>query len=149
MKVVFIKDVTRVGRAGEVKEVADGYAKNFLLPKKLALPATPSSIKMAEALLRKEEQGQQLHAEELVEVARQLEGLSLDFKMKVMEEGRLYGSIRDNQIAEELKRLTGIDIERTRIELLEPIRQVGSYELTIRLGRDLAPKVKVVVTGEE
>ena len=149
MKVVFIKDVTRVGRAGEVKEVADGYAKNFLLPKKLALPATPSSIKMAEAQLQKEEQGQQLHAEELVEVARQLEGLSLDFKMKVMEEGRLYGSIRDNQIAEELKRLTGIDIERTRIELLEPIRQVGSYELTIRLGRDLAPKVKVVVTGEE
>ncbi len=149
MKVVFIKDVTRVGRAGEVKEVADGYAKNFLLPKKLALPATPSSIKMAEALLRKEEQGQQLHAEELIEVARQLEGLSLDFKMKVMEEGRIYGSIRDNQIAEELKRLTGIDIERTRIELLEPIRQLGSYELTIRLGRDLAPKVKVVVTGEE
>ena len=149
MKVVFIKDVTRVGRAGEVKEVADGYAKNFLLPKKLALPATPSSIKMAEAQLRKEEQGQQRHAEELVEVARQLEGLSLDFKMKVMEEGRLYGSIRDNQIAEELKRLTGIDIERTRIELLEPIRQLGSYELTIRLGRDLAPKVKVVVTGEE
>ncbi len=149
MKVVFLKDVTRVGRAGEVKEVADGYAKNFLLPKKLALPATPSSIKMAEAQLRKEEQGQQRHAEELVEVARQLEGLSLDFKMKVMEEGRLYGSIRDNQIAEELKRLTGIDIERTKIELLEPIRQLGSYELTIRLGRDLAPKVKVVVTGEE
>ena len=149
MKVVFIKDVTRVGRAGEVKEVADGYAKNFLLPKKLALPATPSSIKMAEAQLQKEEQGQQRHAEELVEVARQLEGLSLDFKMKVMEEGRIYGSIRDNQIAEELKRLTGIDIERTKIELLEPIRQLGSYELTIRLGRDLAPKVKVVVTGEE
>jgi len=149
MKVVFLKDVTRVGRAGEVKEVADGYAKNFLLPKKLALPATPSSIKMAEAQLQKEEQGQQRHAEELVEVARQLEGLSLDFKMKVMEEGRLYGSIRDNQIAEELKRLTGIDIERTKIELLEPIRQLGSYELTIRLGRDLAPKVKVVVTGEE
>jgi large subunit ribosomal protein L9 len=149
MKVVFLKDVTRVGRAGEVKEVADGYAKNFLLPKKLALPATPPSIKMAEAQLQKEEQEQQHHAEELVEVARQLEGLSLDFKMKVMEEGRLYGSIRDNQIAEELKRLTGIDIERTRIELLEPIRQLGSYELTIRLGRDLAPKVKVVVTGEE
>jgi large subunit ribosomal protein L9 len=149
MKVVFLKDVARVGRAGEVKEVADGYAKNFLLPKKLALPATPPSIKMAEAQLQKEEQEQQHHAEELVEVARQLEGLSLDFKMKVMEEGRLYGSIRDTQIAEELKRLTGIDIERARIELLEPIRQLGSYELTIRLGRDLAPKVKVVVTGEE
>lgn len=149
MKVVFLKDVARVGRAGEVKEVADGYAKNFLFPKKLALPATPSSIKMAEAQLKKEDQEQQRHAEELVEVARQLEGLSLDFKMKVMEEGRLYGSIRDTQIAEELKRLTGIDIERTRIELLEPIRQLGSYELTIRLGRDLAPKVKVVVTGEE
>ena len=149
MKVVFLKDVTRVGRAGEVKEVADGYAKNFLLPKKLALPATPPSIKIAEAQLQKEEQEQQHHAEELVEVARQLEGLSLDFKMKVMEEGRLYGSIRDTQIAEELKRLTGIDIERARIELLEPIRQLGSYELTIRLGRDLAPKVKVVVTGEE
>ena len=129
--------------------MADGYARNFLLRRNLALPAVPSALKEVETQLRKEVKEQERLNEELAKLAEQIEGLSLTFKAKVMEEDRLYGSIRDHHIADELKRLTGIDIERTSIELEQPIRQLGSYDLTVRLSRALAPKIKVVVTGEE
>ena len=149
MKVVLVKDVAGLGKAGDIKEVADGYARNFLLPRNLAAPAIRSALKTIETQLRKGAKEQQHRADELAKLAEEVEGLSLTFKAKVMEEDQLYGSIRDHQIADELKRLTGIDIERTSIELEQPIRQLGSYELTVRLSRDLAPKIKVVVSREE
>ncbi len=151
MKVVLVRDVPRVGRAGEVKDVADGYARNFLLRRNLALPATPAALKDVEAQLRKEELDQQHRAEELNKLAQQLEGLTLTFsiKAKAVEGDRLYGSIRDNQIAEELTRLSGAAIERGMVALEAPIRTLGTHELTVRLTKDLAPKVKVVVAREE
>ncbi len=149
MKVVLVKDVAGLGKAGDIKEVADGYARNFLLRRNLALPAIRSALKTIETQLRKEAKEQERLGEELAKLAEQIEGLSITFKAKVMEEDRLYGSIRDHHIADELKRLTGIDIERTSVELEQPIRQLGSYELTVRLSRDLAPKIKVDVAREE
>jgi len=149
MKVVLIKDVVGLGKTGDVKEVADGYARNFLLRRNLALPAVRSSLSTIETQLRREVREQQQHAEELARLAQRIEGLSIDLKAKVMEEDRLYGSIRDHHIADELKRLTGIDIERTSIEMEQPIRQLGTYDLTVRLTRDLAPKVRVTVAREE
>jgi large subunit ribosomal protein L9 len=149
MKVVLVKDVAGLGKAGDIKEVADGYARNFLLRRNLALPAIRSALKTIETQLRKEAKEQERLGEELAKLAEQIEGLSLTFKAKVMEEDRLYGSIRDHHIADELKRLTGIDIERTSVEMEQPIRQLGSYELTVRLSRDLAPKIKVDVARED
>ncbi len=149
MKVVLIKDVAGLGKTGDVKEVADGYARNFLLRRNLALPAVRSSLNTIEAQLRREVREQQQHAEELALLAQRIEGLSIELKAKVMEEDRLYGSIRDHHIADELKRTTGIDIERTSIEMVQPIRQLGTYELTVRLTRDLTPKIKVTVAREE
>jgi large subunit ribosomal protein L9 len=149
MKVVLVKDVAGLGKAGDIKEVADGYARNFLLRRNLALPAIRSALKTIETQLRKEAKEQERLGVELAKLAEQIEGLSLTFKAKVMEEDRLYGSIRDHHIADELKRLTGIDIERTSVELEQPIRQLGSYEMTVRLSRDLAPKIKVDVAREE
>jgi large subunit ribosomal protein L9 len=151
MKVVLVRDVPRVGRAGEVKDVADGYARNFLLRRNLALPATPAALKDVEAQLRKEALDQQHRAEELNKLAQQLEGITLTFsiKAKAVEGDRLYGSIRDNQIAEELTRLSGAAIERGMVALEAPIRTLGTHELTVRLTKDLAPKVKVVVAREE
>ena len=149
MKVVLIKDVVGLGKTGDVKEVADGYARNFLFRRNLALPAVRSSLSTIETQLRREVREQQQHAEELARLAQRIEGLSIDLKAKVMEEDRLYGSIRDHHIADELKRLTGIDIERTSIEMEQPIRQLGTYDLTVRLTRDLAPKVRVTVAREE
>lgn len=149
MKIVLIKDVVGLGKTGDVKEVADGYARNFLLRRNLALPAVRSSLSTIETQLRREVREQQQHAEELARLAQRIEGLSIELKAKVMEEDRLYGSIRDHHIADELKRLTGIDIERTSIEMEQPIRQLGTYDLTVRLTRDLAPKVRVTVAREE
>lgn len=149
MKVVLIKDVGGLGKAGEIKEVADGYARNFLLRRNLALPAIRSSFSAIETQLRKEVREQQQRAEELARLAETIEGLSIELRAKVMEEDRLYGSIRDHHIADELKKRTGIDIERTSIELEQPIRQLGSYDVTVRLSRDLTPRIRVVVTQEE
>jgi large subunit ribosomal protein L9 len=151
MKVVLVRDVPRVGKAGEVKEVADGYARNFLLRRNLALPATPTALKGVETQLRKEGQEEQRHVDELSQLAQQLEGLILTFgiKPKAVEGERLYGSIRDHQIAEELARLTGAAIDRAMVVLEAPIRTLGTHELTVRLSKDLTPKVKVVVAREE
>ena len=151
MKVVLVRDVPRVGKAGEVKDVADGYARNFLLRRNLALPATPAALKGVEVQLRREDQEQQHHVEELNKVAQQLEGLILTFsiKAKAVEGERLYGSIRDHQIAEELVRLTGAAIDRAMVALEAPIRTLGTHELTVRLSKDLTPRVKVVVAREE
>lgn len=151
MKVVLVRDVPRVGKAGDVKEVADGYARNFLLRRNLARPATPAALKEVEAQLQKEEQEHQRRIDELTKLAQQLEGLILTFnvKAKAVEGERLYGSIRDNQIAEELARATGAAIDRAMVVLEAPIRTLGTHELTVRLSKDLTPKVKVVVAREE
>jgi large subunit ribosomal protein L9 len=149
MKVVLLEDIANVGRAGEVKEVADGYGRNFLLPKKLALLATPLALKAAEAQLQLQKEEQQRFAAEITKLAQQLEGLLITFKEKASSEDRLYGSVRDSDVARELSQLTGLDIAREKIELEEPIRQLGEYEVSVRLSQDLAPKIRVVVTKEE
>jgi len=149
MKIVLLEDVANVGRAGEVKEVADGYGRNFLLPKKLALLATPSALKAAEVQLQKEKEKQQHFDAEITKLAQQIEGLLITFKERVSSEDRLYGSVRDSDIARELSQLTGLDIAKEKIELEEPIRQLGEYEVAVRLSEDLAPKIKVDVTKEE
>lgn len=151
MKVVLVRDVPRVGKAGDVKEVADGYARNFLLRRKLARPATPAALKDVEARLRQEDQDQQRHVDQLQNLARQMEGLVVTFniKPKAIDGERLYGSIRDNQVAEELARVTGAPIDRTMVTLESPIRTLGTHELTVRLSKDLTPTVRVVVAREE
>jgi large subunit ribosomal protein L9 len=148
MKVVFVQDVPNVGRMGEVREVADGYGRNFLLPRKLAVLATPSALKEAEAKLQQKVRQERIRAAELVELAQQLEELSITFKEKVASENRLYGSIRDVHIAQEITRITSFDIDKGSVELEEPIRQLGSYEVTIKLSPELKPKIRVIVEGE-
>lgn len=149
MRVIFLRDVANIGRAGEVKEVADGYGRNFLLPRKLALLATPSALRAAEEHLQKEKEEQLRFDAELSQLAQQLEGFPITFKERVASEDYLYGSVRDSDIARELSQLIGFDIDRKTIELEEPIRQLGDYEVTVRLSKDLAPKIKVIVTKEE
>ena len=149
MKVIFLKDVSRVAKAGDVKVVAEGYGRNFLLPQGLALLATPSALKAAEIQIQKDREEEDHFAAELGQLAEQLEGFAITFKAKVVEEDRLYGSIRDGDIAGELSQLTGIEIEKRQIELEEPIRQLGEHEVTVRLSKDLVPKITVIVTQEE
>ena len=148
MKVVLLRDVPRLGRVGEVKEVADGYGRNFLLPQKLATLATPSATKEAERRLKQEAQRRERFAAELGELAQQLEGYLITFKAKVATEERLYGSIRDADIAEKLSEVTGFDIDKGMVELEEPLRQLGNYEVTINLGKGLSPRIRVLIEEE-
>jgi large subunit ribosomal protein L9 len=146
MKVIFLQDVPNVAQAGEVKEVADGYGRNFLIPRKLATLATPQVTSQTETKAQKMEA--RLTAE-LKELASQLEGKEVSLKAKAGAKERLYGSITSADIAAELNNTTGLDIDKRKIELDEPIRQLGSYEIAIRLAGDIVHKIRVTVTEEE
>jgi large subunit ribosomal protein L9 len=146
MKVIFLQDVPQVAQAGQVKDVADGYARNYLIPRKLAVLAQPQAVSQIETKTKKVEA--RLTAE-LAEVAKQLEGKAVSLKAKAGAKEKLYGSITSADIATELKNVTGLEIDKRKIELEEPIRQLGSYEITIKLGQDIAPKITVTVTEEE
>jgi large subunit ribosomal protein L9 len=146
MKVIFLQDVPQVAQAGQVKEVADGYARNYLIPRKLAALARPQAVSQLEIKARKIEA--HLTAE-LQELAGQLEGKEVSLKAKAGAKEKLYGSITSADIAAELKKVTGLEIDKRKIELEEPIRQLGSYEVAIKLGKDIMPTIRVTVTEEE
>jgi len=149
MKVVLLQDVPQLGKMGQVKDVAPGYARNFLLPRGLAEFATPAVLKRVEAQRRKEERLQSQLEAEVASVARTLEGAQITLRAKVGEQERLYGSITSGDIADELQRAMGLEIDKKTIELDEPIRQLGEYEILIRLSKDSVPKIKVVVEEEK
>ena len=147
MKVIFLKDAPK-GKRGEVKEVADGYARNFLLPKGLALPATPSAIKAAKVLSDEKAESQARQREELSRIVQELEGKELHFKAKAGAKGRLHGAITTASIADELSRLTGFEIDKKKVELEEPLHHVGSHDVMINLGTGTEAKIKVVIEEE-
>jgi large subunit ribosomal protein L9 len=149
MKVVFLQDVPNVARAGETKEVANGYGRNFLIPQKLALPASSPATSVIEAQRKIIARNQQQTETEVVELANQLDGREVFLKAQVGVKDRLYGSITNADIAAELESVTGLVIDKKKIELAKSIHQLGSYEVTIRLAKDVLPKIKVTVTEEE
>jgi large subunit ribosomal protein L9 len=149
VKVVFLEDVPNVAETGEMKEVADGYARNFLLPKKLAVLADSKAALLVEAQLKKKARLQAETEAEMRELARQLEGQEIVLKARAGAKDRLYGSITNADIAEELENSAGLVVDKRKIELDEPIHELGSYEIGIRLTKDIIPKIKLTVVGEE
>jgi large subunit ribosomal protein L9 len=148
MKVVLLQNVDGLGSVGEVKEVAKGYGRNFLLPKGLAERATPDLMKRAESMRRAEEQRQLLADAEMAVYAETFEGLEVRIKAKAGAKDRLYGAITNADIAEEVQRITGQDMDKRKIELDEPIHKLGEYEVVVRLSKELTPRLKVIVEGE-
>ncbi len=149
MKVIFLENVPNVARAGEIKEVANGYGRNFLIPQKLALLANSPAISLVEAQRKISARNQQQTGAELAELANQLDVREVFLKARVGAKDRLYGSITNADIATELESATGLVIDKKKIELAKPINKLGSYEVTIRLAKDVTPKIKVTVTEEE
>jgi large subunit ribosomal protein L9 len=147
MKVIFLKDVPK-GKRGEIKEVADGYARNFLFPKGLALPATPAAMKAVKLLSEEKAEHQARQLEEQSKMAQELEGKELHFKVKAGVKGRLHGAITTANIAAELSQLTGFEIEKKKVELEEPLRHPGSYEVAVNLGTGSQAKIKVIIEEE-
>ena len=149
MKVVFMEDVPNVGKAGQIKDVADGYGKNFLIPHKLAMPARAGDIKNVEAQIKARARIAAKTEAEMKALAGELEGKEIIIKAKVGQQERLYGSITSADIAVGLESSLHAVVDKRKIELAEPIRQIGSYEVPIKLGKDIATKIKVTVVAEE
>jgi large subunit ribosomal protein L9 len=149
MKVVFLEDVPGIGKRGDVKEVADGYARNYLLPKKLASPMTTQVTGQLEAQLASRARKKAKEAENLTKIAQSLKGKEVVLTAKAGTKDKLYGAVTSADIARELSKIAGMEIDKRKIELSEPIRELGSREVTVKLGHDLAPKIKVTVKEQE
>jgi len=149
MKVLLKHDVTKLGKAGQVKNVADGYARNYLIPQGMAVLATPGAMKQADVLARSEQMRQAKLASDASTVAEAIKQVTLTFTARVGEGGKLYGSITTQQVAEELKRVAGIEIDKRKLELREPIRSLGTHKVAVHLATDLEPEITVNVVSEE
>jgi large subunit ribosomal protein L9 len=149
MKVIFLKDVPNVARAGEMKVVNDGYARNFLIPKKLAALAQGDVQQHFEAEQRAAARRQAQAESEIEALAKKIEGKVVTLKGKVGAKDQLYGSITNTDVADGLSKLLGTEIDKRKVELAEPIRHTGTFEAVVRLSGELTPKIKVKVTGEE
>jgi len=148
MKVIFQKDVKGKGKKGDVKDVSEGYARNYLLKNKLAIEATPGNLKALEARQKKSDQLEQEEKEEAMDLKDRLADLTIEMKAKSGEGGRLFGSITSKQIADTLKKEHGYKIDRRKIELNEPIRALGYTTVPVKLHPEVSGSVKVHVTEQ-
>ena len=149
MKVIFMEDVPNVGKAGQIKDVADGYGSNYLIPHKLAVAAKPGDIKNVEAQIKARARVAAKTEAEMKALADELENKEITIKAKVGQQDRLYGSITSADVAAGLASAFKVNVDKKKIELSEPIRNIGSYDVTIKLGKDIAAKIKVTVAPEE
>jgi large subunit ribosomal protein L9 len=147
MRVLLLKDVYKLGHAGDVKKVADGYGRNYLLPQGLAVLATPAALKQAETLRQNAAIARSKLNAELSGVAEKLNALTLTFAVKAGETGKLYGSITPAAIAEEIRRTSGLEVDRRTVGH-QPLRELGEYKVPVRLTTELIPSVKVIIYRE-
>jgi large subunit ribosomal protein L9 len=149
MKVVFLQDVEGMAHIGEVKEVADGYGRNFLLPKKIALLATPGAMRQAETQRKVEVARLTRLDAEMTDLAKKLESTGITIRVKAGAEGKLFGSVSSADIAQGLLEVANLEVDRRKIELEEPIKQVGTYEVILRLTKTVNARLKVAVEPEQ
>ena len=148
MKIILLQDVENLGKAGDLKDVADGYARNYLLPRRLAAGATPALIANRKQRIAAEQRKLEKQAEANREQAERLTEVSLTFKARAGREGRLYGSITSQDIAAGLRDAEGITIDRRMIDLPNPIRTLGTYTIPIKIAQKLEPKITVNVVAD-
>jgi large subunit ribosomal protein L9 len=147
MKVLLIKDVYKLGRAGEVKKVAAGYGRNYLLPQGLAVLATAGALKQAERIGSQAEVRRTELNSELKDLAGHINGVTLTFAAKAGETGKLYGSITTNDVAAAIQEKTRFEVKKQQIDM-QPIRNLGEFIAYVRLTMDLVPEVKIIVHRE-
>src|SRR3990172_7838219 len=148
MKVVFLEEVEGTARVGEIKNVADGFARNYLLPRKRAAPATEHYIGIAQARAEKDARRQaRLDKETRQYLVPKLEGSAITIEVRVGEQGKLFGSVTARDIAEALQQATGVELEHRQVDLREPIRELGAHEVTVKLTRNVHARVIVNVSA--
>ncbi len=148
MKVILLQDVEGLGKAGDLKDVADGYARNYLLRRRLASGATPTLMANHKQHIAAQQHRQEKLAEGNRQLAERLSDITLTFKARVGRQGRLYGSITSQDIAVGLKEAEGVTIDRRMIALTGPIRSLGNYPITVKIAPKLEPKITVHVIDE-
>lgn len=144
MKVILLQDVKKVGKKGDVVNTSDGYARNFLFPRKLAIEANDSNMHVLNNKKEAERRQKIAEIEEAQKLAKEIQGKEILIKVKTGEQGRLFGSITGKDISEELKKKFNIDIDKKKI-VVDVIRQLGTYEVEVKIYPEISTKVKVVV----
>ncbi len=148
MRVILIKDVENLGKQYDLKEVKDGYARNFLIPQGLAKPATKEAVKWAEAqkeiIAKKAEEDLNKYQE----VASKIDGFELIISVKIGEEGQLFEKINNQKISEKLKE-AGYDVKKSQIELASPIGELGEFKVKIKFAHNLESEITIIITEEK
>ncbi len=146
MKVILTQSVRNLGEKGEIKEVANGYARNFLFPKNLAEPATKANIKKWQAIKEKEAKKQEEELRKIEEQAEKVEGLEIHFEEKEKKEGEIFGSVTPDAIAKQISILTDVSIKKNQVSLKEPLKNLGEHRIIVNFPHNLEAEVKVVIT---
>lgn len=144
MKIILMEDMEKLGKAGDVVTVKEGYARNYLIPKSKAKPLTPGNMKILEALRKKQALAEKKKLEELNALADKISKLSLTISEEAGEEEKLYGSVTNEAISDALKQ-EGIDIDKRDIILDEPIKKLGVYQVTVKLHPEVKPQLRIWV----
>ena len=149
MEVLLLQDVESLGQAGDIRRVSDGFARNYLIPRQMAVLATPGAIKQAEARRQADARRQVKELDEAKVLAERLDGVTVHFLARAGETDRLYGSITNVAIAEALEKEIGQEVDRRKIELDEPLKELGTHAVTVKLAAEAEAKVTVVIEREE
>ena len=147
MKVILLQDDKTLGKKGDVVNAKEGYARNFLFPKKVAIEATPANMKILENQRKLQEQKEQEILAEAKKIEEELVKITIVIKTKTGENGKLFGSITTKEIAELLKETHNIDIDKRKLELEESIKSVGNYTVKVKLHAKVTAKLNVIVTN--
>jgi large subunit ribosomal protein L9 len=149
MKVILLQDVKGTGKSGQIVNVSDGHAKNFLIPKKLAAEATKAALKDYEKRLKDAEGKRQVEVSAAQELAKRIEDSLVKIPMKAGEQGKMFGSVSNKEIAAAMSSQLGIDVDRKKINLSEPIKNIGVVKVPVKLYAEITAQVSVEIVAED
>ncbi len=144
MKVIFLEDVKNVAKAGDVKEVSDGYGRNYLLPKKLAMVSRPGAVALVKGQIEA-----RAETEKWKKLAAEIEGKEITFQVKMGAKERMHGSITSANIATELQKAIGQAFDKRKIDLADSLKTLGTYDVPVKLAKGIEPKIKVNIVARE
>ncbi|KJR44229.1 LSU ribosomal protein L9p [Desulfosporosinus sp. I2] len=147
MKVILQSDVKGTGKKGQILEVADGFARNFLFPKKLAIEATTGNIQDVSHKKEVEQRRKEKEKEDAIKLGVKLNALLIEVKTKTGEGGRLFGSVTSKEITEALKKQHGVEVDKRKLEIKDPIKTLGDFEVLVKVHPEVVAKLQVHVSG--
>lgn len=149
MKVILVKDVEGWGTLGDIVDVKPGFARNYLIPKGLAYPATDNYVKHVQDILKQKARKLEREKQKAQEISKKIDGLELDIPRPVGPTGKMYGSVSSVDITEAIKEKADVEVDKKKIMLKNPIRDLGAYNITVRLHPEISAKIKINIIPEE